>query len=1224
MINPTDLQAIFQRFASRSPTDADLEIIRQEFEAGRFIIAKEDCSISRDEGFESGQLMVAAGDRSVAGTIINSVIVTGDGNPIYVFEDIEPDELSEMLQVVQSLRVSSLLTYEQFAERAVKRANDLAGHGEVLIGRDNLLNELQQFLSSTATTAVLHGSGGLGKTRLLLALPNILPSETLLWYTRSRAESVEVDLSILDPSKHHVIVVDDAHRFSRLHELGEILEKPEFVGKVKLILATRSTFKDSVIYKLAIPAGNQISLLEFKLLSNSDIDRLLEAYPFAIKDQTVRRAIIRIADGNPLIAGIAVRLVRQGGDLLALSRDHVLSRYLDEIIQDLSDAPNTTDYADRFIRYLEILAALGTINLEDPQLRERIQTTIGISTSDEGHIVQQLINTGLIERYWMTLRFASEVIADHILTYHFFDPTNLRANYQTQIIEPFFELKAKQILATLAEAEVKGEQQAGLLLSQQLRELTHEFDRGGNIVRWLILDVLKDISEVRSEDALWLVANVVDGLELPPETNEHRWFGQREITHEQVLKKAVDLLQVTYWRSLEDSLDYLYKLARYKPLHQEYNRAREAAGKILVEIAEIKWGKPYALQLTLLQKLESWLQQDLAEDLNLVLKVVRPMLKMEAHGTETDVTRPRHVIFKEGLLEPSERLREIRERSLNVLFMTYVKTQDVQGRVKIIGVLEHTVAIHSSQRETGDQKVTWVWLQSDCINTAKFLLKQVLPNAELPILDAISGWLWRTVHWGGYESQELTELRQHLQTHKLYQFYRCLVSNRLRGDLDDDAEPITDIHAIDQARQECITRYLDSLSAETFEQAFHDLETLLQHASRANEQHCSYFDLLFYKLGEKQPEYAKTLIERAISENLLVKNFLGRVAAGLRRAEPQIAWEYLQAWSRSEDVGLWRAAATSYSDRAWDCLSKEEWQLLHTLVSKNAESVDHTIIDLIRQFHSWCPTFAVELLKILATRNDAILYQVAQLLAKYETQNKWSIQFENNQDYIEIIHNLVRLPRIEYTVEMCLYRLGQIAPVLTVDFIERRLIYQSEQPDSDYEAIPYEFHYAMKRFRAAPEFPEMLRQIRDWMLRGDFWWFEAPRVLNRIAGGWNESFYDVLLEWVESGEEEKLKAVSFTLRDLNSDSSFYRLCREILCRTNQEQILDIIQNAIGSTPGVVGGSLANYWKQRLREITPWLQDSNFRVRRFAKQLAESLQQAIERDSAREELEDRNW
>lgn len=83
-------------------------------------------TIDRFSRLRKGQLSIAADAHSIAGSIANSVVITGDGNTIHVFEDIEPDELREMLQqAVQSLRISALLAYEQFAERTVKKANDL-------------------------------------------------------------------------------------------------------------------------------------------------------------------------------------------------------------------------------------------------------------------------------------------------------------------------------------------------------------------------------------------------------------------------------------------------------------------------------------------------------------------------------------------------------------------------------------------------------------------------------------------------------------------------------------------------------------------------------------------------------------------------------------------------------------------------------------------------------------------------------------------------------------------------------------------------------------------------------------------------------------------------------------------------------------------------------------------------------------------------------------------
>jgi hypothetical protein len=106
-----------------------------------------------------------------------------------------------------------------------------------------------------------------------------------------------------------------------------------------------------------------------------------------------------------------------------------------------------------------------------------------------------LVSAGLVERYWMTLKIASEVMADHILIHHFFDRTTRRADYQQQIIESFLALKPKATLTNLAEAEVKGESsEAGLLLGQKLDELRRIVNRGDHIARWSVLHWLEDIA----------------------------------------------------------------------------------------------------------------------------------------------------------------------------------------------------------------------------------------------------------------------------------------------------------------------------------------------------------------------------------------------------------------------------------------------------------------------------------------------------------------------------------------------------------------------------------------------------------------------------------------------------------------------------------------------------------------------------------------------------------
>jgi hypothetical protein len=57
---------------------------------------------------------------------------------------------------------------------------------------------------------------------------------------------------------------------------------------------------------------------------------------------------------------------------------------------------------------------------------------------------------------------------------------------------------------------------------------------------------------------------------------------------------------------------------------------------------------------------------------------------------------------------------------------------------------------------------------------------------------------------------------------------------------------------------------------------------------------------------------------------------------------------------------------------------------------------------------------------------------------------------------------------------------------------------------------------------------------------------------------------------------------------------------------------------------VISGGFSNFSKKRLEAISPWLEDDDLRVRRFARQMVDSLQRTIEREEAQEEFERKNW
>jgi Effector-associated domain 10 len=1194
-----NIVSALEHIIASTHSDADIQVLRQALQAG--------------------DITVASAERAVAvgGDVNDSVIVTG--SVVHIFKGPDAETIRQVFQHIASLVPPALLTHAEFSAR-VEQAS-LASHQGPLAGREAVIEQFRAQLAGPTRVILLHGPGGIGKTRVLLTLPGAVPEGTSIWYIRTEAESIEHDLTALDRNLQHVIVVDDAHRFAPLAHLREAVVNPELAGKVKVVLATRGVFKETVLYQLGSFPGDQICDIGLEALTNADIDLLLQNPPHEIADQALRHALVRIAEGSPLLAGIGARLAQRGVSIMGLTRDQVLTHYLDLIIHDLAEA----GYDDRYIGYLQVLAALGTLDLGNEALREKVQQVVGISEFEEGLIVGRLVSAGLVERYWMTLKIASEVLADHILIHHFFDRKTRRTDYQRQIIEPFLALKPKEILTNLAEAEVKGESsEAGSLLGQKLEDLRRIVTRGDNIARWNVLHWLEDVAYLRPDDMLAIMAPIVDGPEQPPAASQDGWL-RFEIAHKMVLDKAIDILSRTiYQGSLGDAITYLHKLAGYRPEANEYARVREKAHKALVDLAEWQLGEPYVVQHTLLETIAVWLELDFAGNLGLTLAILRSMLSMQFMSTGTDPTQPFNVYFQRGVLRPDESLRRIREDALDLLYKTYCRASSLSERLKIVQALDGAVPhIAPSFQVSAEMQA---WSQPDCLNTARFFSEVVVPEAELPVVDVVAKWLWRARRFGGYQADELERLGQQIQNHSSYQLYRILVG-WYRSDEEDDP---SNWQVVEQRRGQAVERYLEELRPATMECAIRELDTIAEQACRAGESGTKWFNVLLRTLGEGYPDLARQLIERAVAEELALKHHLGFVMGGLRRGAPDMAWAYIEAWLTSDDPTLWLAVASSYRFADWSDLQTHEWDVLRHLAAKGAASVDFEVIGLTWRFAPHNPDLAIELLKILAARGDesTLRYIAMALTWPDDTPDGRAIKFANPQDYLDILHNFERLPSLDDRVQECLDRLGQVNPMQAIDFIEQRIGNTPERHarGDQYDAIPFELSHAFESIRSSPAHVDVLRRVRDWMLREDVWFrHEAPRVLKSLAGGLQTPLYGVLKEWVESDDVGKLKEVASILREFNVGGPFYALCREIICRTDEESILGSIKAALGSTPGGgVQGGMSHFHTQRLEEVSPWLRDENFRVRHFAERMRRSLQEQLECEQATEELERRQW
>lgn len=748
----------------------------------------------------------------------------GEGKEIHIgdriYQGAEAETIRQVIQqILKARKFYGLLTSSEFSDGA--EVNALATHQGLFVGRKATIEKLQENILNSISVTVLHGSGGVGKTRLLLSLSKIIPDEINLWFVNNNTESIESELASLDSSLKHIIVIDDAHRCDHIQQLKEVIINPEFAGKVKLIFATRSVFKDSLIRQLGSLPEAQISELEITPLENEDIDRYLLQAPYQIDNKNIRHALVKIAEGNPLIAGIAARLAQKGEPMVNLNREQVLTRYLDDIIADFQESESSGSGSHQnYIRYLQILSALGTIDLSQQEIQSKVHEIAGISSINEERIISRLLEAGLIEKFHKTIKISSEVLADHILVKHFFDPKTKQADYQKVIIEPFFNLKPQAVLTNLAEAEFKGESsEAGLLLGQKLDELRQAIAKEGNLFRWNLLHCLQKVAYLRPDDILAIVASIVDNSELEPEAVTYRWGAEYQITHKMVLEEVVSILKHTIYRGgLKDSIDYLHKLAIYKPDVKEYEQVRKKANEALLGIVEYKLQRPYGVQLLLLDSISNWLKEDFDNNLSLSLLLIQSMLKIEFHYSEIDPIRPSHFVIQQGRLGLCDNLREIRERSLYILYEAYEKAENLSTRLQIVQASRGATPHIMPRKEVSAELLTF--LRANWVMTARFFLDKVLSNAELPVLSSLADWVRYTkkvyipeldqnlerfifcchlrpfplifgliviLYRTDFYTRELNLLQQQLQDNRGYQLY-CLLVGGYR--YDDDDEPL--------------------------------------------------------------------------------------------------------------------------------------------------------------------------------------------------------------------------------------------------------------------------------------------------------------------------------------------------------------------------------------------------------------------------------------------------
>ncbi len=448
---------------------------------------------------------------------------------------------------------------EQVRLQAFEHPNALDAHYH---GRETELEQYKNFLlNDSKKILVIHGPGGIGKTRFLLegAETQVLSEGwQVLWANVATMTTTSSWFMGLIAERPTLLLIDEPDDAKVLKTLVEQISGGR-AKTWKVAIAVRSP-NDLVLKYLQEPRIRQIveELPLAPLEENAAVAFCKELMEFgSLQEKTTDwklRAATWVAQNYdyPIWMAIAIKLLEIKGNLETIPQetDGLASEYLEEIITQQQNIPR-----EQFLNLLRWTALFDTVNREDSVVIEWIRAKIGCRNSTElqRYFDSLIARKVIFERgsHNRLLKIKPDVLADHILrnwlTYRRPSELNLRISDEAQEI-------VAEVSTTIDSAEASSIQKLLLMLLKRIArfELIHQLSKNPiNLLGRLLsgwservpmmnavqklgyLSILDEISFAHVSDVLKILKTVLNSTSEPETVSTI--FGERIITHDDVI-----------------------------------------------------------------------------------------------------------------------------------------------------------------------------------------------------------------------------------------------------------------------------------------------------------------------------------------------------------------------------------------------------------------------------------------------------------------------------------------------------------------------------------------------------------------------------------------------------------------------------------------------------------------------------------------------------------------
>jgi len=1083
-----------------------------------------------------------------------------------------------------------------------------------IVGRQREIEALDTFLAGRTRTAIVHGPGGSGKTKLVLEfITQALRPAWEVTCLRPEARDLGAVRAVLEAGKEHLIVVDDATRCAWLGQLGSILLAPEHEGRLKAIITCRSGEIAFARSALDGRAGMATIEVEVPPLAQAEIVEILRSPPLQITNRQALSAIAHATRGNPLLAKLAARLLKEGVEWRELpAADNVLTRYLAQRIAEVVHSLARRGMSEAKINaYLRVLAALGGLQRRDASLRGAVAQICTLSVEEEDLLFSSLSSSGIarlsgppgLEK----LRLVPDILADQVLIRAYTGPDGMR-RFQSEVFAPFLGHRPREIILSLAQAEVRADEPgAGALLDEvceALAELVrHAGDPGDlNRQRRIVANLMNDLALFRPRWVLDTCAEILQGAAPPDSEWEEPHWGKVQISHRHVLHllgEPLKRLADSGPQQFKPAFELLQQLS-LREIPQPFQPHAPAVQRMerLIEFAP---DRPFLRQMAALDCIEGWGREEPETVQQLACVLCQRLLSLEAVGSYVDPADPRKFVFQHGTVRPVTDVLGIRRRALSVLEALVRHSSHVHVRVMAVEALGHAIYLRPS---TGGEE--WEDIFRSELPVQMQLLASIGESESHPAvllkIEEIALRLGRFVPDEALVEREA--LIGSLRSDDRYVFFAALV-----GHFD----------AVEREwsqREAELRQRVQGLSSGNRDEMLHRLNEIAEYTEGT---HLLYGQVaaFAYWIGELRPALGVEMLELIVDQNMPFLAYAGFILRGIRGSDRALYDSLLSDWLKGPSPTRAGALAQNYEQSAFGlraAMTQQDFQWIENLDPQCDDNQRARLVwalpalselDRARAVRLWC--------EMIRRGGDAVARATAELLQRRSEHGGIALE---SADLIAIMHELLEVPDLD-GMEEALRRLGETDPVALVEFLERRLDRMAEEHEAgrtDYRALPVALHLPADRIVGNPKCRDALRRVRNW-LEGPppYALLDAANLFANLAGGGGVGFFAgdisesgarMLQEWIDTGEPDKLWKVALLLRDFGDGERVYALGKQIVARGVPDATREwsaAMHTGDASPPAL----------SRQRELlSGWLDDESELVKRFARQEIDNLDKEL--------------